>query len=307
MALKALGSGSTAQESISNAANTSIFTHNTSTYAVVTKNQTGQGTGGFVVLDISDPDNPTIVSEITDSTTGTNDDANNDWELLNGALDVETVVIGGVPYAIIAQRLDTTASAGGFTVIKLTDSSGNITSSSPSVIKQVQDGEAFAGSLNAALSNVAAISTETIGSTTYLFTIGTNSADKGTFQVYDLNKLISNDNTALIEEKIDNGGYYQLDNPRDLDTFQKDNIIYANVTAEGDDDHRSYMMELSFDPSTGISRNRLWEDDGIDMTASGHVTDNANTFFAISGKDSTTSPFIMSITLFQPTLAMLQT
>ncbi len=135
MALKALVSGSTTQYSITSAANTAMFSYSSRTYAVVTKNQIDQGTGGFVVLDISDPDEPTIVSDISDSTTGTIDNPTNDWELLNGALDVETVVIGGVPYAVISQRLDTASSAGGFTVVKLTDSSGNITSTSPSVIK----------------------------------------------------------------------------------------------------------------------------------------------------------------------------
>ena len=67
MALKALVSGTTSQGSIPAAGHTSVFTHNSGTYAVVTKNQADQGTGGFVVLDISDPDNPTIVSVITDS------------------------------------------------------------------------------------------------------------------------------------------------------------------------------------------------------------------------------------------------
>ncbi|MBL6798564.1 MAG: hypothetical protein ISQ53_07185 [Synechococcus sp. BS307-5m-G39] len=142
--------------------------------------------------------------------------------------------------------MDTTASAGGFTVIKLTDSSGNITSSSPSVIKQVQDGEAFAGSLNASLGGLTGLSTQTIGNTTYLFTAGTNSANNGACQVYDLNKLIANDNTALNKE-ISNA---LLKNPRDIQTFQKDGKAYVNITAEGDSTKRSYMRTLIFEPGS---------------------------------------------------------
>lgn len=291
MALKALATGSTAQGSISSAANISIFTHSSSTYAVVTKNQTDQGTGGFVILDISDPDNPTIVSEITDSTTGTNDDANNDWELLNGALDVETVIIGGVPYAVIAQRLDTASSAGGFTVVKLTDGSGNITSTSPTVIKQVQDGDAFAASKNAALGGLAGLSTQTIGSTTYLFTVGTSSTE-GTVQVYDLQKLIANYDTALISQIEDDNDNFRIDNPTGIATNIVGGNVYAYATTERDTVTKlSYFEDLSFNPSTSsISEgtNTIasfdYETYGApwDFFASEIITNDSKSFYLIS-------------------------
>ena len=134
------------------------------------------------------------------------------------------------------------------------------------------------------------LSTQTIGNTTYLFTAGTNSANNGACQVYDLNKLIANDNTALNKE-ISNA---LLKNPRDIQTFQKDGKAYVNITAEGDSTKRSYMRTLIFEPGSSDLLSlyeHYWEDDGTDMTALGYVTNGTNIFAGISGQDSSTSQY----------------
>ena len=74
MPLASINARATAAGSIAKGYRSSIFTYSSKTDAVVTKNQDSQGSGGFVVVDISDPDNPTIVNETTDSTSNSGND-----------------------------------------------------------------------------------------------------------------------------------------------------------------------------------------------------------------------------------------
>ena len=206
MPFTSINAGATAAGSIDKAYRSSIFTYNGKTYAVVTKNEASQGSGGFVVVDISDPDNTTIVNETTDSTSSSNDNAATDWELLNGAFDVATAVVGGVPYAVISQNTGSTSSPGGITIVKLTDSSGDITATSPSVVQQIQEGNtSFSSSLSAKLKNLKGIALQELNGQTYLFTTGQQDSDnEGYLQVYDFNNLIDdnggNDTAALVSE-----------------------------------------------------------------------------------------------------------
>ena len=139
MTLVGSAAGNTNAGLIPKAYQASVFEHAEKTYAVVTKNQTAQATGGFVVVDLSDPTSPAVVSEKTDLQTGDNDNPANNWELLNGSFDVATAIVDSVPYAVISQNLGGGGSKGGITIVKLTDNAGNITATSPSVIRQIQD------------------------------------------------------------------------------------------------------------------------------------------------------------------------
>ena len=126
MALVRQAAGSTSSSSIPKAYRASVFGHASKTYAVITKNQTDQVTGGFVVVDLSDPTSPTVVSEKTDLQTGDNDNPASNWELLNGSFDVATAIVDSVPYAVISQNLGGGGSTGGITIVKLTNNAGNI-------------------------------------------------------------------------------------------------------------------------------------------------------------------------------------
>ena len=113
MTLVGFSTGNTSAGQIPKAYQASVFKHASKTYAVVTKNQPNQQQGGFVVVDLSDPNSPTKVSEKTDVTEGDNDNPEDDWELLNGSFDVTTAVVGSVPYAVISQNLGGGGSKGG--------------------------------------------------------------------------------------------------------------------------------------------------------------------------------------------------
>ena len=130
MALVRQAAGSTSSNSIAKAYRASIFEYQSKTYAVVTKNQTDQASGGFVVVDISNPSSPTKIVEKTDLQTGDNDNPSSNWELLNGSFDVATAVVDSVPYAVISQNLGTVNNKDGITIVKLTNNAGNITATS---------------------------------------------------------------------------------------------------------------------------------------------------------------------------------
>jgi len=256
MPLASINAGATAAGSIAKAYRSSIFTYSSKTYAVVTKNQESQGSGGFVVIDISDPDNPTIVNETTDSTSiSGNDNSAADWELLNGAFDVATAVVGGVPYAVISQNTGSASSPGGITIVKLTDSSGEITATSPSVVQQIQDeNTSFSSSLSAKLKNLKGIALQELNGQTYLFTAGNrDSDDQGFLQVYDFDNLIdgdtTNDSSALLNE-FEDSNIDPITDAWETKTFTKDNKIYAIVTSQeaksGITSHHEY---IEFNPS----------------------------------------------------------
>ena len=80
--------GSTGQGLIPKAYRASVFEYASATYAVVTKYQADQASGGFVVVNLSDPAVPSIVFEQTDVKTGDNDNPSSNWELLNGSFAV---------------------------------------------------------------------------------------------------------------------------------------------------------------------------------------------------------------------------
>ena len=222
--------------------------------AVVTKYQTDQASGGFVVVDVSDPDNPTIVNETTDSTSSSNDNAATDWELLNGAFDVATAVVGGVPYAVISQNTGSTSSPGGITIVKLTDSSGDIIATSPSVVQQIQEGDtSFSGSLSAKLKNIKVIALQELNGQTYLFTAGNrDSDDQGFLQVYDFDNLIdgdtTNDSSALLNE-FEDSNIDPITDTWEAKTFSKDNKIYAIVTSQEVKSGRTSHEYIEFNPS----------------------------------------------------------
>ena len=215
----------------------SIFEHASKTYAVVTKNQTAQTTGGFVVVDLSDPTSPTIVSEKTDLQTGDNDNPSNNWELLNGSFDVATAIVDSVPYAVISQNLGSVNSKGGITIVKLTNNAGNITSTSPSVVQQIQDGDdSFHGSNKTQFKNARGLALQQLGEKTYLFTTGSrNTDDKGFLQVYDFGNLIDgnngNDTSALVSE-IDDSTNERLGESWDIKTFSESGKAYALITSQ---------------------------------------------------------------------------
>ena len=196
------------------------------------------GFGGFVVVDISDPSNPAIINETTDSTSsGGNDNAAKDWELLNSAFDVATAVINDVPYAVISQNTGSTSSPGGITIVKLADSEGNITATSPSVVQQIQEGDtSFSSSLSAKLKNLKGIALQELNGQTYLFTTGhQDSDDKGYLQVYDFDNLIDgndgNNTSALVTEMVDSTPE-RLGEAWDIKTFSEGGKAYALVTSQ---------------------------------------------------------------------------
>ena len=254
MPFTSINAGATAAGSIVKAYRSSIFNFSGKTYAVVTKNQASQGSGGFVVVDVSDPDNPTIVNETTDSTSSSNDNAATDWELLNGAFDVATAVVGGVPYAVISQNTGSASSPGGITIVKLTDSSGDITATSPSVVQQIQEGNtSLSSSLSAKLKNLKGIALQELNGQTYLFTAGNrDSDDQGFLQVYDFDNLIdgdtTNDSSALFNE-FEDSNVDPITDTWEVKTFTKDNKIYAIVTSQEVKSGRTSQEYFEFNPS----------------------------------------------------------
>ena len=173
MALVGFATGSTNAGGIKKAYQASVFKHASKTYAVITKNRSNQQQGGFVVVDLSDPSSPAIISEKTDVQTGDNDNPANDWELLNGSFDVATAIVNSVPYAVISQNLSGGSSKGGITIVKLTDNSGNITATSPSVIRQIQDDDdSFHDTDKTHFKNAKGIALQELNNKTYLFTTG---------------------------------------------------------------------------------------------------------------------------------------
>ena len=237
MALVRQAAGSTSSSSIAKAYRASIFGYASKTYAVVTKNQTAQTTGGFVVVDLSDPTSPTVVSEKTDLQTGDNDNPASNWELLNGSFDVATAIVDSVPYAVISQNLGGGGSTGGITIVKLTNNAGNITATSPSVVRQIQDANtSFHGSKKTHFKNARGLSLQELNGTTYLFTTGSRNTDnKGFLQVYDFDNLIDgnngNDASALVSEIVDSTPE-RLGEAWDIKTFSEGGKAYALVTSQ---------------------------------------------------------------------------
>ena len=63
MALIQQAAGSTFQNLFPRAYRASVFEYASKTYAVVTKHQVDQASGGFVVVDLSDPADPLVIQE----------------------------------------------------------------------------------------------------------------------------------------------------------------------------------------------------------------------------------------------------
>ncbi len=237
MALVRQAAGSTSSNSIAKAYRASIFEYQSKTYAVVTKNQTDQASGGFVVVDISNPSSPTKIVEKTDLETGDNDNPSSNWELLNGSFDVATAVVDSIPYAVISQNLGTVNSKGGITIVRLTNNDGNITATSPSVVRQIQDGDdSFHGSNKTQFKNARGLALQQLGEKTYLFTTGNrNTDDKGFLQVYDFDNLIDgnngNDTSALVSEIVDSTTN-RLSDAWDIKTFSEGGKAYALISSQ---------------------------------------------------------------------------
>ena len=169
-------------------------------YALVAVN----GNNGVQILDISDPTTPTAVATITDGATFT---------ALAGAYSITTVVIGGVPYALIAAEDDDG--------VQIIDISNPARPTATAAI--TDDGD------NTALLGASAITTVVIGVSTYALIAA---EDDDGVQIIDISNPARPTATAAITDDGDNTA---LAGAYSITTVVIGGVPYALIAANGDD------------------------------------------------------------------------
>ena len=200
------------------------------TYAIVTI----MNDDGLRVIDLSDPENPTAVGSAVDGANG--------FDMLDGAAEVDTFVIGAKTYAIVASY-----SGNGIQVLDLSDPT------KPTGVASARDGDPGFDVLGGPRD----VKTFMIGDKTYAI-VATGGAESG-IQVIDLSDPT---NPTGVASAIDGAnGFDQLGLAWGVDTFVIGDKTYAIVTDYNDDGFQ--VIDLS---------------DPTNPAAVASATDNANGF-----------------------------
>ena len=172
------------------------------TYALVA----ATGDDGIQIIDITDPANPIATASVTDGVGG--------FGVLGGAFSVDTAVIGGNTYALVAAFLD-----GGLQIIDITDPAN------PSPTASVTDGvDGFEG-----LDDATSVHTAVIGASTYALV---SSFGEHGLQIIDITDPANPSPTASVTDGV--GGFEELNGARSADTAVIGGNTYALVAASGD-------------------------------------------------------------------------
>ena len=174
-----------------------------STYALVA----ASADDGLQIIDITDPENPSPTASVTDGVDGFGE--------LDGATSVDTVVIGGSTYALVAAELDD-----GLQIINITDPEN------PSPTASVTDGVGGFGELDGAIS----VDTAVIGGSTYALVAAFS--DSG-LQIINITDPASPSPTASVTDGV--GGFEELRGAFSVDTAVIGGSTYALVAAFRDD------------------------------------------------------------------------
>ena len=190
------------------AAHLAIVEIDSSTYALVAATTSN----GVQIIDITDPENPTPVSSVTDGVDGFN--------TLAGAFGISTVTINSKVYALVTALADN-----GVQIIDITDPAMPIAVSS--VIDGGNDGS---GNTFDELDGAYDIATITIGLSTYALV--TANDDNGV-QIIDISNPATPTVASSITDNVNN--FDTLDGARHITTVTINSKVYALVAAGQDD------------------------------------------------------------------------
>ena len=174
-----------------------------STYALVA----AKADDGVQIIDITTPDNPRAVSDITDGV--------DNFTELDGANSIAITTIGSSTYALVASIFDD-----GVQIIDIT------TPSSPTAVSNVTDGLDGYTTLDYARS----ITTATINSSTYALVV--SSLDHGV-QIINITDPYKPTPASNVINDLD--GFTTLTSPNYITTITTGSLTYALVTAFADD------------------------------------------------------------------------
>ena len=188
------------------AASITTMTLNSSTYALVA----AQIDDGVQIIDITNPDNPTPASHITDGSVYTE---------LNGAIYITTTTINSSTYALVAGQRDN-----GIQIIDVTDPYV------PFAVSSLSHGPTYSKLVDAS-----SIAITTTDSSTYAFVTSpyNHVFEASGVQIIDITNPYAPTPVSTI---VDNaGGYTELDGANFITTTTIDSSTYALVTARDDD------------------------------------------------------------------------
>ena len=229
------------------------------TYALVT----AVNSNGIQIIDISTPTAPTVVASITDGVGGFN--------TLAGAFNITTVVIGTVPYALVASLDDD-----GIQIINIS------TPATPTFVASVTDG---VGGFDT-LAGASRITTVTVGSATYALVAA--GADDG-IQIIDISTPASPTVVSSIIDGANDGSgsaFDTLDGANGITTVVIGTSTYALVAATNDDGIQ--IIRIVGSPS-GVTGGSFGAVGSIGGAIAGATEPSSQPSTSISSSSSTTT------------------
>ena len=205
----------------------------TFTYALVASVRDG----GVQIINMTNPASPTATSSITNGTNG--------FDTLGGARAITTATIDSSTYALVASGFDS-----GVQIIDISDPT------SPTAVSSVTDGEDDGdGGTFDELSGARAITTVTIGSSTYALVASTS--DDGVQIINITDPAVP----TAVSSVTDDDTFDRLDGASDITTVTIGTSTYALVTSS--DDNGVQIINIS-DPTSPTAVSSVTDDDTFD-------------------------------------------